>query len=134
MTPSPLTPRTSLSAAGPPMDVGTGRPARTAPARLRARTLFHQDLATVVLEGELDHDNAPVAERALEAALERDPLLLHLDLTRLTFCDCAGLDAVLPGLCRARHRGLVTGVYGTQTPVTRLLTLMGLDGQLNPLP
>ena len=38
------------------------------PRTTEGRTLFDQDLATLVLEGELDHENVPVAEQAPDAA------------------------------------------------------------------
>jgi anti-anti-sigma factor len=47
------------------------------------------------VSGELDLDSAPTLEAAATAHLGTFPSVLILDLSRITFIDCAGLGALL---------------------------------------
>ncbi|MFC9824484.1 STAS domain-containing protein [Streptomyces erythrochromogenes] len=50
---------------------------------------------TVRESGEIDFDNAATLRTALLAALDSDRGTLLVDMSRVTFCDCAGLHALL---------------------------------------
>ncbi|MFG2487643.1 MULTISPECIES: STAS domain-containing protein [Streptomyces] len=59
----------------------------------------------VVVSGEIDFENAAVLREVLLAALVSHRTALLVDLERVTFCDCAGLNALLA----ARHAALRAG-------------------------
>jgi anti-anti-sigma factor len=84
-----------------------------------------------VLIGELDVESAPELRRALSAALEAGDGL-DLDLRDITFCDCAGLNALmeLRNRALAGHRTLT--VSAASDTVLRLLDLTGNRGALIP--
>ncbi|MGW2302774.1 STAS domain-containing protein [Streptomyces sp. NPDC001809] len=50
---------------------------------------------TVAVGGEIDSAGAPRLYRSLRAALDLHPEGIRLDLSGVTFCDCAGLRAFL---------------------------------------
>lgn len=52
--------------------------------------------ALAVVAGEVDMSTAPRLRASLLAALhERTPAILHVDLARVTFLDCAGIGALV---------------------------------------
>ncbi|MFD0263979.1 STAS domain-containing protein [Kitasatospora indigofera] len=89
-------------------------------------------VAVVWARGDIDLDTAPALHRRLEAAL-REHRDVVLDLSQVTFMDCAGLGTLLDARGQAdRHGGrLVLRAVGTD--VLRLLRLTGLEGRLTGL-
>lgn len=90
---------------------------------------------TVVVSGEIDSATASELHRTLRLALLAHPAGVTLDLAAVTFCDCAGLRAVLT----ARHLHLDGGRHalalGPVSPrVARLLELTGTRALLGPEP
>ena len=86
--------------------------------------------AVVALPTEIDVTNAEETGQALESAASLDAPVLIIDMTQTTFCDSAGVAAIL-----AAHNQ--TTAAGTQLRlvapgVMRILTLTGID-QLVPL-
>lgn len=83
--------------------------------------------STVQAEGELDLATADLLTGALDDELRRGHRFVRLDLSRLTFMDCAGLRV----LVRAHNRFLgVRGTLvltGTRPQVARLLAITQLD-------
>ncbi|MFI7174962.1 MULTISPECIES: STAS domain-containing protein [Streptomyces] len=77
----------------------------------------------VVVTGEIDFDNATVLREVLLAALVSHRTTLLIDLGRVTFCDCAGLNTLLT----VRHAALQAGrglhITAAGRRVERLLTL-----------
>jgi anti-anti-sigma factor len=61
------------------------------------RTLFSGTTATVVVSGELDFCNKHALRRALADVLEQRPEQLVLDLTDVTFMDCAAARVLAAG-------------------------------------
>ncbi|MFD3532453.1 STAS domain-containing protein [Streptomyces sp. NPDC058664] len=87
----------------------------------------------VLVGGEIDHDTAPLLHRALVAALHAHPEGVTLDLSAVTFCDCAGLGAFLA--VRRAHldggrRPLRLGAVSPR--MTRLLRLTETEGLFLP--
>ena len=78
--------------------------------------------------GELDLATAPVLERVLDTLVGRPPTV-ELDLTGLTFVDCAGLRPIRQVLVRADSFTRVR-VSGACPHVQRVLRMTGLDGGL----
>ncbi|MFH9728081.1 STAS domain-containing protein [Streptomyces sp. NPDC017254] len=81
---------------------------------------------TVVVRGEIDSGTASRLQRTLLLALHAHPAGVTLDLSGVTFCDCAGLRAVLA----ARHRRLAGGLHRLALgPVSaRMARLLQLTG------
>lgn len=80
------------------------------------------DRVIVVASGEIDIDTASQLNSVLTAALDTSRSGIDLDLSRVTFCDCCGLNALL----RVRHRALDQDktliVRAAGAPLIRLLT------------
>uniref|UniRef100_A0AAU2VEA0 ANTAR domain-containing protein n=1 Tax=Streptomyces sp. NBC_00003 TaxID=2903608 RepID=A0AAU2VEA0_9ACTN len=80
------------------------------------------DRVIVVASGEIDIDTASQLHDVLTAALDTSRSGIDLDLSRVTFCDCCGLNALL----RVRHRAVDQDktllVRAAGAPLIRLLT------------
>jgi anti-sigma B factor antagonist len=107
--------------------------AAVAKAHLRPRSIARvepvevEGWAVVVAAGEIDVANAGELRSALVEAVGRASRVV-VDLSHVTFLDCAGLSALAMGLRTARRRGGVLRLVAEpNTPVTRLLVLTGLD-------
>jgi anti-sigma B factor antagonist len=83
------------------------------------------DHTLLVVSGELDLATAPQLSRALDAASSEGPATVHLDLSGITFIDCAGLQALVLGRRAARGRGRDLLVRRTSRRVDRLCSLTG---------
>jgi anti-sigma B factor antagonist len=79
--------------------------------------------------GELDLASAPELERVLER-LAGEPSAIVLDLSGLTFADCAGLRPVREALCRGATLGRHVRLSSPRPAVRRVLNLTGLDEHL----
>ncbi|MFD5559265.1 STAS domain-containing protein [Kitasatospora griseola] len=83
----------------------------------------------VRVNGEIDLDTAPALRRALAAALDAHREVV-LDLSEVTFMDCAGLGAVVRARNQADRSGRRLVLRGTSGCVVRLLELAGLQRRL----
>lgn len=87
-------------------------------------------LVSLVPAGELDMATVGEVDRALREAQARAHTGLVVDLRRLTFLDCAGLQVLLAAADWARRAGVqLTFVRGPRA-VHRLFELTGLDRTL----
>jgi anti-anti-sigma factor len=75
--------------------------------------------------GELDLATAPELERVLDR-LSTEPFAVELDLSGLTFVDCAGLVPIRTALRDASLLGRRVSLSGARPPVERVLDLTGL--------
>ncbi|MGW0662910.1 STAS domain-containing protein [Streptodolium elevatio] len=91
---------------------------------LEMRTEHDPERAVVHLAGEIDQDNAAHLRSALDRALNRRPSGLHLDAAGVSFCDSAGLHALL----RVRDHAQHAGVALTLTPSRQLKRLLQITG------
>jgi anti-sigma B factor antagonist len=82
------------------------------------------------LQGELDMLSAPVLARTLEAAAERRPRRIVLDLRHLTFMDVSGLRAILDAARSARRAGGGIAIANPMPHIVRLLELTAIDQTL----
>ncbi|MFH8387616.1 STAS domain-containing protein [Kitasatospora sp. NPDC018058] len=91
---------------------------------LRTRTGVCQDTASVSLEGELDIATAPLVSDAVAQALAARPQRLELDVAALTFCDAAGVRALLQArrVCRVHHAEF--RLIGVRPGFRRILALL----------
>jgi anti-anti-sigma factor len=79
--------------------------------------------------GELDLASAPELERVLEGLID-GPSAIVMDLSGLTFVDCAGLRPVREALHRGASLGRHVRLSSARPAVRRVLTLTGLDEHL----
>jgi anti-sigma B factor antagonist len=90
----------------------------------------HSKRSVLRLQGELDVSSRDHLCHAISSALENHPPVLVMDLSGLSFTDCAGLSVLVWAHKRQAgcgHRLVITGAK----PITqRLLHLTGLDTYL----
>ncbi|MDI2125394.1 STAS domain-containing protein [Yinghuangia seranimata] len=106
-----------------PRDRGSDR---TAPARgdLRVETADNADGVRLLVAGELDRDSAEQLRATVDAALKRQPGVLVIDLSGVTFCDSSGLHVLLHARrAVAAHGGELT--LRTGRTVDSLLHITG---------
>ncbi|MCI3948918.1 MAG: anti-sigma-factor antagonist [Acidimicrobiales bacterium] len=84
------------------------------------------DTALVRPLGELDLASAPAMGAALARLLRSDHRAVVMDLSRLTFSDCAGLRPVRRAIREARTQGTEIELRGALPAVRRVLELTGL--------
>ncbi|MCX5386835.1 STAS domain-containing protein [Streptomyces sp. NBC_00083] len=93
-----------------------------------SHAVVHAGVARVTLAGELDLDTAPLVRAAVVTCLAEHPTSLCLDLTGVSFCDCAGLGVLLRARVSALRAGVPLVVEGMGTQPARLLALIGGEG------
>ncbi|MCF2527151.1 STAS domain-containing protein [Yinghuangia soli] len=96
------------------------------PAPARAAT---GGTAVVRAEGEMDIATADALRDRLVAALA-EHTEVTVDLSAVTFIDCAGLRGLLAARAFADRHGRHLAVHDPSRPVRRLLAWTGLDRQL----
>lgn len=100
---------------------GVGSPLR---ARIRCLGAHH----LVALAGELDLDSGPAAIEACAAVGHRD---VRVDLSGLTFMDCAGYDALAASASILEGRGGSVELVDPVGVPRRLLALLAESGRLD---
>ncbi|WP_188305434.1 STAS domain-containing protein [Streptomyces sp. CBMA123] len=100
---------------------------------LRTRATMCRDTASVSLEGELDIATTPLVGDAVARAIAARPHRLDLDVAGLTFCDAAGVRALLQArrVCRVHHAEF--RLIGIQPRFQRVLALLRV-AELLPAP
>lgn len=91
-------------------------------------------LAVVMLPGEIDVANAPAILGKLLSVLDREPVTLIVDMTATTFCDSAGVNAVLRAYKRASAAGIELRLVMPVPAVRRVFTVTGLDRLIDTYP
>jgi anti-anti-sigma factor len=82
------------------------------------------------LEGELDIATTPALRERLLGVLGLGVRLLIIDLSGVSFCDAAGLAALIGTQRRARARGITVRLAAPRPQLTKLLRITGLDRSL----
>ncbi|WP_152644812.1 STAS domain-containing protein [Kitasatospora griseola] len=127
-----ISPPSIERAAGTP-STPDGRPFPPGPACPQRRGNAMNDRRNqpfvVRVNGEIDLDTAPALRRALAAALDAHREVV-LDLSEVTFMDCAGLGAVVRARNQADRSGRRLILRGASGCVVRLLELTGLQRRL----
>ncbi len=83
--------------------------------------------AIVRVPEEIDLTNADGVRETLLAALNQAALALIVDMTATTFCDSAGITALVRATRRAAATGATIRLAVTAPPVLRVLSLVGID-------
>ena len=86
--------------------------------------------AVIATPAEIDVTNTDGVRQALLTAASLGPPVLIIDMSRTTFCDSAGVQAIIATYRQAK--GTRTQVRLVATTVLRILTLVGAD-QLIPI-
>jgi anti-sigma B factor antagonist len=81
--------------------------------------------AVIAMPAEIDVTNADEARRALLEAVSQQPAVLIIDMTATTFCDSAGVEAIVAAYRQAVATG--TQVRLVAPAVERILTLTGVS-------
>lgn len=104
----------------------------TTPPQLAVITEHHGRRSVLKLLGELDVCSADQLRRAVGAVLEQhDPQSVTVDLSALTFADCACLSVLVRARSLLAERGHELVITGCQPIVRRLLTLTGIGTYLH---
>lgn len=85
------------------------------------------DTAVVGFPAEVDLTVADAAREAMLAVLSQGAVLLVIDMTRTTFCDSAGITAIVRAARRASAGSAVLRVATASQAVLRVLSLVGID-------
>lgn len=99
---------------------------------MNLKTTLRSDTATPMailsIEGDLDYLTNDSAIEAVRRLLEQSPTVaeLHLDCANLTFCDSAGLSALLVMHDQATSRGVRFEVTHRPAHLERLLDITGI--------
>lgn len=81
----------------------------------------------VSLPGEVDIANADDVREELLAVLNRSPEVMIADMSKTTFCDSSGVNALVRAFRRATSNGTKMRLVVTTLAVQRVLTLTGVD-------
>ena len=86
--------------------------------------------AVITMPAEVDVTNADEVRKALLSAARPEVPVLVIDMTRTTFCDSAGVHAVITAYRQTAQTG--TQLRLAATSVRRIFTIIGAD-QLMPI-
>ncbi|SEM62140.1 STAS domain-containing protein [Streptacidiphilus jiangxiensis] len=86
--------------------------------------------AEITLVGEIDMDSAPIVRHALSRCVADGVRAIEVDLTRVSFCDCSGLSALLQAYDRAAAAGVSLRLHHPRPVVARLIALVCTDAPL----
>lgn len=92
------------------------------------------DCVIVEVRGEVDYGSAPALNQRLLAVLAVPAPAVVLDLSRLTFLDCAALRVLLGVERRAAAHGTTLVLAAPRPCVARALKITGLDRQFAVFP
>lgn len=92
---------------------------------------IHPGVPTVAeISGEIDIASASWLRETLLLAIRRHGPAICVDLQKVTFLDCSGVNVLLATACRARLEGGRMQVIRPSAPVRRVIALLGLQAVL----
>jgi len=101
---------------------------RQEPSRLLQVTVtFGAEETWLHLQGEVDLSNREQLRKALAAAGTGDNIALHVDISRLTFCDTGGCRLLVAAQHQARRSGRTVQVHGASPTIAKVMRLLGAD-------
>lgn len=90
------------------------------------KTEFKNNILTVYIDGEIDHDSAAGIRTKIDAAVQTNkPKLLCLDFSKVSFMDSSGIGLVMG---RYRQMKLVGGALRVINIPDRLYRLFSMSG------
>lgn len=93
-------------------------------------TALGDDSAALTIDGALDLATAEVVTAVIDDQLSIGRRFLRLDLSRLAFCDCAGLRAIVSAHEETRRSSGALELTGVQPRLRWLLAVTRLDEEL----
>lgn len=110
-----------------------GLAASTVPLQiLRVVPQRRRENAVITLDGEIDISSAAQIRAAVSECLRRpSPESLLIDLSAVTFCDCAGIEALEWAHSRARTGRMNFSLSGVDARLRRIFTLAHAYGLLD---
>lgn len=84
----------------------------------------------VAISGEVDIVTEPTLEQSLLRIIRECPVKLMLDVSGVSFMDCAGLRAIVATRRRAEMRGVFVGLIAASAAVRRIAELTGTQEAL----
>lgn len=90
--------------------------------------------AVVRLPAEIDLTIADDLRETLLSVLNQGALALIADMTLTTFCDSAGITAMVRAARRATANGAIMRLAAVTPPVQRVFTLVGIDRLIDMYP
>ncbi len=100
----------------------------------RYPVLWIGQVAVVTLPAEIDVTNADAIREDLLAVLNRGAVLLVADLSKTTFCDSAGVSALVRTFRRAAASASGMRLVVSTPAVQRVLSITGVDRLLDIFP
>lgn len=100
----------------------------------RIDVVWADQVAIAALPAEVDVMNAAQVGEALTVTLHQRPCLLIIDMTATTFCDSAGITALVRAYKMATANGGAFKLVVATAAVRRVLTLTGLISLLETFP
>ncbi len=100
----------------------------------RYRVLWIGQVAVVTLPVEIDTTNADAVREDLLAVLNHGAVLLVADLSKTTFCDSAGVSALVRTFRRAAASASGMRLVVSTPAVQRVLSITGVDRLLDIFP
>ena len=91
-------------------------------------------VAVVSLPVEIDMSNADLIREDLLAIVNRGASTLVVDMSGTTFCDSAGVNALVRTLKRATANGAAMRLVVSTQPVRRVLDITGVDHLIDIYP
>ena len=91
-------------------------------------------VAIVALPAEIDLSNAELVREDLLAAVAQGATRVIADMTQTTFCDSAGIAALVRVVQQATARGSGLRLAASTPAVIRVLTLTGVDKLIEVYP
>lgn len=88
---------------------------------------WYDRTAVVTLPAEIDLTLADDVREALLSVLNQGAAGLVVDMTATTFCDSAGITALVRAFRRATANGAAMRVAASAQPVLRVFSLVGID-------
>ena len=96
--------------------------------------LWIGQVAVVTLPGEIDVNNADLVREDLLSVLNQGALLLVADLSKTTFCDSAGVSALVHTFRRATATAGSMRLVVATPAVQRVLAITGVDRLVEVFP
>lgn len=100
----------------------------------RYRVLWIGQVAVITLPVEIDITNSDLIREKLLSVLNKGPVLLIADMSRTTFCDSAGVSALVRTFRRATASASEMRLVAGTPAVQRVLSLTGVDRLMTTYP
>ena len=100
----------------------------------RYPVLWIGQVAVVTLPSEIDVTNADMVQEELLAVLNQGAALLIADLSKTSFCDSAGVSALVHAFRRAATSASSMRLVASTPAVQRVLSITGVDRLMDTFP